>query len=161
MWIVTVVDRMELIEQDYVLVSSPPVDASSSASVSNFPSKSGSPLQPAGSSNPNLSAPIPIISESAAIVGRINSFESRSSAPGTSHGSTDMVDALEQPSTDCITRIKSLQRCALAITELVTEKVCSSLLSFLFFFPPSLFNPLHAQNKLCYYYFIIHLSKFE
>lgn len=148
MWVITVVDRMELIEQDYVLVSSPPVDASSSASVSklsNFPSKPGSPLQHAGSSNPIYSAPMQITGGSAAIVGRIDSFESRSSAPGTSHGSTDMVDVLEQPSTDCITRIKSLQRCASAITELVTEKVCASLLSFFFFFFPPFFLILYMQ----------------
>lgn len=126
MWVVTVADPMEVVDQDYVLVSSPPMDASSSPSISklsNFPCKSGSPLQHAGSPNPTSTAPMPIIGAATGNIGRIDSFESRSSAPGTSQGSTDMVDTIEQPSTDCITRIKSLQRCASAITELVNEKV--------------------------------------
>ncbi|CAI0427339.1 unnamed protein product [Linum tenue] len=41
----------------------------------------------------------------------------------TSQGSTDIGDALEQPSPDCTTRIKSLKQCASTITELVQEKI--------------------------------------
>uniref|UniRef100_F6I082 Protein kinase domain-containing protein n=1 Tax=Vitis vinifera TaxID=29760 RepID=F6I082_VITVI len=44
----------------------------------------------------------------------------------TSQGSMDIGDALERPSTHCITRIKSLQQCASIITELVNEKKTGS-----------------------------------
>ncbi|KAK1299229.1 hypothetical protein QJS10_CPB14g01660 [Acorus calamus] len=54
----------------------------------------------------------------------IGSLESRSTPPsGTSQGSIDMGDALEQPSTNPLTRIGSLQECACAITELVNERL--------------------------------------
>ncbi|XP_022745054.1 serine/threonine-protein kinase ATG1c-like isoform X2 [Durio zibethinus] len=90
-------DSLDLIDQDYVLVSGPPVDVSSSS---------------ASTSKPNH---IPYKSE--------RSLESQSSTPGTSQGSMDIGDTLEQPSSHRMTRIKSLQQCASAITELVHEKV--------------------------------------
>lgn len=124
-----VVDSLELIDQDYVFVSGPPVDMSSSSAsapkLSHFHSKSGSPpLESGGNINSASSAPVPIIGAPTSKAGCIGSFESHSSAPsGTSQGSMDIGDASEQPSTDCMTRIKSLQRCASAITELVNEKI--------------------------------------
>ncbi|KAL8102311.1 serine/threonine-protein kinase ATG1c-like isoform X2 [Apium graveolens] len=122
-----VVDSLELIDQDYVLVSGPPVDMSSPSTSAyrpgHLPFNSGSPpLTSRNVINSASSAPVPIIG---AVVskGRIGSLESQSSPPsGTSLGSLDLGDASEQPSTDCLTRIKSLQHCASTITELVNEK---------------------------------------
>lgn len=119
-----VADSLEFIDQDYVLVSGPPMDSSSSASVSKQshpPSKSGSPPQSSVHIKTITSAPVPIIGGATSNTGCVGSLGSQSSAPGTSQGSMD--DALEQPSTNCITRIKSLKQCASAITELVNEKI--------------------------------------
>ena len=70
------------------------------------------------------SAPMPIAGAGITNTFYTGSLESHSSAPsGTSQGSMDIGDALEQPSTHCMTRIKSLQQCASVITELVNEKV--------------------------------------
>lgn len=91
----------------------------------HLPSNSGSPpLTSRNVINSASSAPVPIIGAAVSKEGRIGSLESQSSPPsGTSLGSLDMGDASEQPSTDCLTRIKSLQHCASTITELVNEKV--------------------------------------
>ncbi|XP_058109429.1 serine/threonine-protein kinase ATG1c-like isoform X2 [Magnolia sinica] len=121
-----VVDSLELIDQDYVIVSGPSVEASSSsASASRLrhsPCKSeGSPMT--SINNNMLSRPMPIAGAAAKNTSGFGSLGSHSSAPsGTSQGSTDMGDAFEQPSTDGMTRIRSLQQCASAITELVNEK---------------------------------------
>ncbi|RYR26575.1 hypothetical protein Ahy_B02g060834 [Arachis hypogaea] len=64
---------------------------------------------------------MPIVGVSTSSTCQIGSSESQDSAPGTSHGSMDTGD--EQPSGHCMTRIKSLQQCASAITELVNEKM--------------------------------------
>ena len=125
-----VVDSLELIDQDYVFVSGPPVDVSTSSSsapkLSHFPSKPGSPPTKSGIISSSLTAPVPIIGAGNSKSGSVRSLENRSSAPsGTLQGSMDIGDALEQPSTDCMTRIKSLKRCASAMTELVNEKVIS------------------------------------
>ncbi|PON59921.1 Serine/threonine protein kinase [Parasponia andersonii] len=120
-----VIDSLEFIDQDYVLVSGPPIDvASSSASASNpshFPYKSDSP--PKASVATVSTAPLPIIGAANSNICRMESLESQSSGPGTSQGSTDIVDTMEQPSAHCMTRLKSLQKCASAITELVNEKI--------------------------------------
>ncbi|OVA17775.1 Protein kinase domain [Macleaya cordata] len=123
-----VVDSLEFIEQEYVLVSGPPMEVSS-ASISasrpnNPPCKSES--FPMGSVNKAsaFSAPVPIVGAAVINTGGFGSLESRSSTPsGTSQGSMDMGDSLEQPSAHSLTRIKSLQRCASAIRALVNEKV--------------------------------------
>nr|XP_043621496.1 serine/threonine-protein kinase ATG1c-like isoform X2 [Erigeron canadensis] len=116
------VDSLELIDQDYVIVSGPLGDTSSLASVpkvGQLASKS-----PSRNIHSTSSAPLPIIGGVASKVGCAGSFESQCSAPsGTSHGSVDIIDASEQPSTDSITRIKSLQDCASAISELVNDKI--------------------------------------
>uniref|UniRef100_A0A5B7AJF8 Putative serine/threonine-protein kinase ATG1 n=1 Tax=Davidia involucrata TaxID=16924 RepID=A0A5B7AJF8_DAVIN len=122
-----VVDSLELIDQDYVLVSGPPMDVSSSSAsaskLSQLPCKSESPPQASANMNSISSSPMPIIGAAVSKVGCTGSLESHNSAPsGTSQGSMDIGDALEQPSTHCMTRIKSLQQCASAITELVNEK---------------------------------------
>ncbi|XP_052172956.1 serine/threonine-protein kinase ATG1c-like [Diospyros lotus] len=123
-----VVDSLELIDQDYVFVSGPPVDVSSSSAsaskLSPLPCKLESPQQESANINSMSTAPMPIIGATGRRVGYIGSLDSHSSAPsGTSQGSMDMRDTLEQPSTNCMTRIKSLQRCASAIKELVNEKI--------------------------------------
>lgn len=118
-------DSLELIDQDYVLVSGPPIDTSysstSGSKPSHFPYKSQSPSK--ASLVTMSSAPMPITGAANSNICHIGSLESRSSAPGTSQGSVDVVDTLEQPSKHCMTRINSLQKCASAITELVNEKV--------------------------------------
>ncbi|KAK6126017.1 hypothetical protein DH2020_040244 [Rehmannia glutinosa] len=118
-----VVDSLESIDQDYVIVSGPPLDLSSSAYASkpsHFPFKTGS--LPLNSGNMKTSGPVPIIGGA---TGRVdyNGIESRISTPRTSQGSVDIASTLEQPSTDCMTRIKSLQHYASSITELVNEKI--------------------------------------
>ncbi|KAF2288624.1 hypothetical protein GH714_009524 [Hevea brasiliensis] len=114
------VDSLELIDQDYVLVSGPPLDVSSSSGSTSKPShvphKSPSPPESSGNLN---TVSMPIIGTANSHIG---SLEAPGSASGTSQGSTDIGDVLEQPSTHCMSRIKSLQQCASAISELVREK---------------------------------------
>ncbi|ERN08074.1 serine/threonine-protein kinase ATG1c isoform X1 [Amborella trichopoda] len=122
-----VVDSLELSDQDYVFVLGPSMEVSSSSGsasrLGHSPVKSmGSPRTLARTTS--ISAPMPIVG---ATVGRtcgIGSLESHSSAlSGASQGSMDMGDVSEQPSTDCLTRFRSLQQCAHAITELVRDKI--------------------------------------
>lgn len=124
----TVVDSLELVDQDYVFVSGPPMDMSSSSAIASKPShsqgKSGSTPLTSVNVKTRSSAPMPIAGSGITNTYYTGSLESQSSAPfGTSQGSTDTGDALEQPSTHCMTRIKSLQQCGSAISELVNEKV--------------------------------------
>ncbi|KAH8485015.1 hypothetical protein H0E87_026693 [Populus deltoides] len=127
-----VMDSLELIDQDYVIVSGPPLDVSSSTASTSKPSnaqcKSESPPRAPAYINTTPSVPVPIISTANKNLCLFGSLEIPSSAPGTSEGSVDLGDALEQPSTHCMTRIKSLQQCASAITELVLEKIKASKL---------------------------------
>ncbi|XP_050379371.1 serine/threonine-protein kinase ATG1c-like isoform X2 [Argentina anserina] len=115
-------DSMELIDQDYVLVSGPPVDVSSTSASASKPGHSlyKSESLPLTTSS---TAPMPIMGAASKNMCCIGSLDSQGSAPGTSLGSTDMADALEQPSSHCITRLNSLQQCVSAITELVHEKI--------------------------------------
>ncbi|KAL1126220.1 hypothetical protein V6Z11_A13G097500 [Gossypium hirsutum] len=124
-------DTLELNDQDYVLVSGPPMDVSFLASTSkpnHIPYKLESPPLIPFTSNTTSTAPVAIVGATNINVYHVGSLESQSSAPGTSPGSIDVGDALEQPSSHCITRIKSLQQCASAITELVHEKYHGSLI---------------------------------
>ncbi|CAA3018900.1 serine threonine- kinase ATG1c-like isoform X1 [Olea europaea subsp. europaea] len=117
-----VVDLMES-DQDYVLVY-PTMDSSSvhTSKTSCLPSKSGSTTLDFGHiSTP--SAPFSIVGAATSMVDYIVNLDSHISALGTSQGSINIVDTSELPSTDCMTRIKSLQSFALAIIELVTEKI--------------------------------------
>ncbi|KAH8485017.1 hypothetical protein H0E87_026695 [Populus deltoides] len=127
-----VMDSLELIDQDYVIVSGPPLGVSSSTASTSKPSnaqcKSESPPRAPAYINTTPSVPVPIISTANKNLCLFGSLEIPSSAPGTSEGSVDLGDALEQPSTHCMTRIKSLQQCASAITELVLEKIKASKL---------------------------------
>ncbi|CAN1849916.1 Serine/threonine-protein kinase ATG1c [Linum perenne] len=125
--ITRVMDSMELIDQDYVLVSGPPLDLSSSLACnlkpSQIPFKSESAPIASGHLMHTQSVPVPIVGAGNPTLARIASMDSPGSAPGTSQGSTDTGDALEQPSSDSMTRIKSLRQCASTITELIQEKV--------------------------------------
>ncbi|CAI9270092.1 unnamed protein product [Lactuca saligna] len=108
-----VVDSFELIDQDYVLVSGPLGDTSSVSSVSKVsqkPFKSGSPpVHSRVNIHSTPSVPLPIIGGTCSKIRLTGSFESQCYAPsGTSHGSVDIVDALEQPSIDSMAIIKSL-----------------------------------------------------
>lgn len=119
---------MEFVDQEYVLVSGPPLELpSSSTSASrpcNLPCKLGS--SPGAFKTRALSAPMPIIGAVTSNSRPIGSLGSHGSpASGTSQGSMDVCDAMEQPSTDCMTRIRSLQKCASVITDLVNQKVKS------------------------------------
>lgn len=119
-------DSTESIDQDYVIVSAPPMDLPSSAHAykpSHSPSKTGSLPLYSGNVNSTPSAPVPIIGGTTGRVDCTGGIESQLSAPGISQGSMNMAVNLEQPSTDYMTRISSLQRCAAAITELVNDKV--------------------------------------
>ncbi|KAE8692872.1 PRA1 family protein A2 isoform 2 [Hibiscus syriacus] len=90
-------ESLESIDHDYILVSGPSMDVSSSSASTSKPNHIVY-----KSENPPL---IPF-----------------NSAPGTSQGSMDIGD-MEQPSSHCMTRIKSLQQCSSAVTELVHEKI--------------------------------------
>lgn len=118
-------DSLENIDQDYVLVSGPPMDVSSSSvsasKPSHFPYRSGGSTRESSYIIDRASAPMPIIGVASSSTRQIGSLESQDSGPGTSHASMDTGD--EQPSAHCMTRIKSLQQCASTITELVNEKV--------------------------------------
>ncbi|XP_044508804.1 serine/threonine-protein kinase ATG1c-like isoform X3 [Mangifera indica] len=122
-----VTDSLELIDQDYVIVSGPPIEVSTcSASISkpsHIPYKSNSPPGTSIASNTTSTAPIPIIGSTNSNTCCIGSLESQSSAPGTSLGSMDIGYAFEQPSTHGLTRIKSLQNYASSITELARGKI--------------------------------------
>ncbi|XP_022971229.1 serine/threonine-protein kinase ATG1c-like isoform X2 [Cucurbita maxima] len=120
-----VADSLELIDQDYVLVSGPSMDDYASSSLANASKpilsscKSQSPTQTSVSLGAALTAPMPIIGKATSSSSRMGSLGSQSSAPG----SLDMEDTLEQPSANCTARIKSLQQSASTITELVKEKI--------------------------------------
>ncbi|CAG7880730.1 serine/threonine-protein kinase ATG1c isoform X1 [Brassica rapa] len=118
-------DSQDSMDQDFVLVSGPPVDLPSSSSSSskayNFPFKSQSPPVELTNRSISSTAPMPIIGATGNNVGRFGSLDSQS----TSHGSLDLGDAFEQPSTNSFTRISSLKKCAATIAELVHERIKS------------------------------------
>ncbi|GLT89524.1 hypothetical protein SLE2022_075020 [Rubroshorea leprosula] len=119
-------DPLEMIDQDYVIVSGPPMDVSSSSasdSKPNYIHKLGSPPLASISRPITSTPPMPIIGAPNTNIYHVGSSESPNSAPGTSQGSTDMGDVLEQPLSHGLTRIKSLKQCASAIKELVHEKI--------------------------------------
>ncbi|XP_048500515.1 serine/threonine-protein kinase ATG1c isoform X2 [Beta vulgaris subsp. vulgaris] len=121
-------DPPEFSDQDYVLVSGPPMDVSaSSASISKpslSPTKSDIPPPAYCGVRSRSSAPVPIAGPSSRYSCCIGTLDSQSSVPhGYSQGSMDTADALELPSRDSITRLKSLQECAVSVKELLNEMV--------------------------------------
>ena len=118
-------DSLEFCEQEYVLVSGPPLEFSSSAIKPSL-----SPLKcdfrhPASLIGSRTSSPVPIVGPTTKHAGRIGSLEGQCLSPSrVLHGSLDAVNVSEQPSADAMTRIKSLRRCAASIKELVNAMVC-------------------------------------
>ncbi|KAK4345677.1 hypothetical protein RND71_035853 [Anisodus tanguticus] len=122
-----VADSFELIEQEYVLVSRSLMDSSSSAGasrLSNAPFRSSCSLQASRNIDSRLGELVLVVGPVTNSIGPLLRLESPSSAPGSSQGSTDIVDPLEHP-TNGIARIESLQHSASAITELVNEKIAT------------------------------------
>lgn len=123
-----IADSLEFVDQEYVLVPGPPLEMSSSSvsalGTRNSPGKlDGTPL---ASRKSSLSAPVPITGAAISDRHAFGSVENRCSpASGTSQGSMDAVDTIEQPSAHCMTRIRSLQQCASVVTELVREEVAN------------------------------------
>lgn len=119
-------DSLESIDQDYVIVSGPPLDLSSSgghaSKQGHFPFKTSD--VPLVSGKINKASSMSVRGGATGSVDDTGKLGSRICTPRTSQGSVD----IEQPSSDCMTRIKSLQRCASSITELVNEKVTSNTL---------------------------------
>ncbi|KAI3912518.1 hypothetical protein MKW98_020980 [Papaver atlanticum] len=122
-----VMDSLENIDLEYVLVPVHSMEDSSLSSnasrVHHLPCKSDS------SSTVSLcknSVPVPITGTGTKNTYEAGSMESHNSLPsGSSQGSMDVGDALEQSYARCLTRIRSLQQSASAITELVNQKIDS------------------------------------
>lgn len=147
-------DPPEFSDQDYVLVSGPPMDVSaSSASISKpslSPTKSDIPPPAYCGVRSRSSAPVPIAGPSSRYSCCIGTLDSQSSVPhGYSQGSMDTADALELPSRDSITRLKSLQECAVSVKELLNEMVYFQVpnkvtdVSAIFFFT---YDAVHALS---------------
>ncbi|XP_057519308.1 serine/threonine-protein kinase ATG1c isoform X1 [Amaranthus tricolor] len=121
-------DSLEFNDQDYVLVSGPPLDVKYSSPSKSKPSlsstKSELPLPISPSISSRSSSPMPILGPSIGYPCSIETVDNQSSAPpGMSPGSMDTIDGLEQPSSDSLTRLKSLQECAASVKELVNEMI--------------------------------------
>ncbi|KNA15938.1 hypothetical protein SOVF_093500 [Spinacia oleracea] len=124
-------DSLEFTDQDYVLVSGdtgPPSDASATSpnmcKPSPSPIKSELPFPTSFGLSSISSAPVPIVGPSIRYPSCIDIIDNQSSVPsGTSQGSMDAPGGLEQPSSDSITRLKSLQECAASVKELVNEMI--------------------------------------
>ncbi|XP_062216092.1 serine/threonine-protein kinase ATG1c-like isoform X2 [Phragmites australis] len=115
-------------DQEYVFVSGPHPDGSSSSTNAsrqrNLPSKDNSSVSPPKLTL--LSAPMPINGlainrQRSAGTGSLDSHCSPLS--GTSQGSADMSDAMDQPPSDYLTRIRLLEQYASAIAGLVKEEI--------------------------------------
>ncbi|XP_074271344.1 serine/threonine-protein kinase ATG1c isoform X2 [Silene latifolia] len=106
----------------------PPLDTSTSSTNMSKPSvsptKPSYPLPASSGLGTRSSAPVPIVGQSTRNVYNVGSLESQCSAPsGTSQGSLDAADVLEQPSNDFTTRLRSLQECATSIKELTNDMI--------------------------------------
>lgn len=121
-------DSFEYIDQEYVFVPATPTELSSSsfnasglgklpAKVVSFPIKN---IQ----KSPSISAPMAIDRAAVDFVGSFESPGNQSSIrSGTSPSSSDLVDIMDQPSANPLTRLRSLIRCARAMTDLANEKL--------------------------------------
>ncbi|KAL8094175.1 hypothetical protein AgCh_035879 [Apium graveolens] len=127
----TVLDSFELIAQEYVMVSNPPLDMSSSdcaSELNHLPSKVEYPLLSGNiiKSKPN----VPVKLTAATTKESCNGCsKNHGPAPSeTSLGSFCIRGSLELPPTDSVSRIKSLQSSASTIKQLVNEKVTHFIL---------------------------------
>ncbi|KAJ3682686.1 hypothetical protein LUZ60_012913 [Juncus effusus] len=116
-----VIDSMELLEGYVVVSAGPHADSASSSSTTADASRRSVSLSPSASPNlnPCVTAPMPI---QGAIPGRTWSV-GNSPASGNSQGSVEMGEAVDRPSSDYMTRIKSLQHSASAVSDLVKDEV--------------------------------------
>ncbi|PKA63961.1 CBL-interacting serine/threonine-protein kinase 23 [Apostasia shenzhenica] len=125
----TIVDSLELVDQDYVIVSGLPGEMpSSSLSIGDSRSLrySSDCLPEKCQKSCGFSAPVPIVGAPINKFCPVGSMESQDSpASGTSQGSADIGDAFEKPPADCMTWIKSLQQYASVLSELVKEEIGS------------------------------------
>ncbi|KAG8096613.1 hypothetical protein GUJ93_ZPchr0013g35936 [Zizania palustris] len=123
-----IIDSLEFVDQEYVFVSGPHTEGSSSVNDSrqhNMPSK----YENISLSPPELtalSAPMPIhgMAINRQPSAGTGSLDSRCSpVSGTSQGSADLMDAMYQPPSDFLTRITLLEQFASTIAELVKEEI--------------------------------------
>ncbi|RLN19797.1 serine/threonine-protein kinase ATG1c-like isoform X1 [Panicum miliaceum] len=130
-----IIDSLEFVDQEYVFVSGPhPEGSSSSTNASrqlNLPAKydnsSVSPPKLTLSSAPMPINGVPINRQQSAGTGSLDSH--CSPASGTSQGSADMSDAIDQPPSDYLTRIRLLEQYASAIAGLVKDEIERQFLS--------------------------------
>ncbi|KAG9138640.1 hypothetical protein Leryth_020485 [Lithospermum erythrorhizon] len=120
-----VMDSLELIAKDYVMVSGPPMHSSSAyaSKVNYFSSNSGNSPLLLGNGPSISSAPVPVFGMVSSQAGPVTNLDFHRVDPDTRQGSLNILNSLEQPSTDCVTRTESLKQCAFAITELVKVKM--------------------------------------
>ncbi|GJN08336.1 hypothetical protein PR202_ga26245 [Eleusine coracana subsp. coracana] len=124
-----VIDSLEFVDQEYVFVSGPHPEGSLSSTSSsrqrNLPSKydnsSASPPKITLLSAPMPINGLPINRQQSAGTGSLDSHCSPLSC--TSQGSADMSDAMDQPPSDYLMRIRLLEQYALIVAELVKEEV--------------------------------------
>jgi len=124
-----IIDSLEFVDQEYVFVSGPhPEGSSSSTNASrqlNLPAKydnsSVSPPKLTLSSAPMPINGFPINRQQSAGTGSLDSH--CSPASGTSQGSADMSDAIDQPPSDYLTRIRLLEQYASTIAGLVKDEI--------------------------------------
>ncbi|KAI3908101.1 hypothetical protein MKW92_049621 [Papaver armeniacum] len=124
-----VMDSLENIDLEYVLVPVHSMEDSSLSSnasrVHHLPCKSDSSSTVSLCKN-SVPVPVPITGTGTKNTYEAGSMESHNSLPsGSSQGSMDVGDALDQSYARCLTRIRSLQQSASAITELVNQKIGS------------------------------------
>ncbi|XP_020588220.1 serine/threonine-protein kinase ATG1c-like [Phalaenopsis equestris] len=117
-----IVDSLDLVDQEYVIVSRSPLEMSSSllsfSELHNSTCKSDYSL--AASRNSALSTPMPIFGVPINKNHTMGSLESHSYPQ---EGSMDLGDTIEQPSAQCITRIRLLQKCTSVMTELLKDEL--------------------------------------
>jgi serine/threonine-protein kinase ULK/ATG1 len=132
------IDSLEFVDQEYVFVSGPEGSSSSTnaSRQQNLPTK----YENSSVSPPKLtllSAPMPInglpINRQQS-AGTCSLDSHCSPASGTSQGSADMSDVMDQPPSDHLARIRLLEQYASAISFLVKDEVkFISLMVFSFF----------------------------
>uniref|UniRef100_A0A804RAG8 Protein kinase domain-containing protein n=2 Tax=Zea mays TaxID=4577 RepID=A0A804RAG8_MAIZE len=130
-----IIDSLEFVDQEYVFVSGPHLEGSSSSTNAsqqlNVPAK----YDNSSVSPPKLtfmSAPMPIngLPINRQQLAGTGSFDSHCSpASGTSQGSADISDAMDQPPSDYLTRIRLLEQYASAIAGLVRDEIEKQFLS--------------------------------
>jgi serine/threonine-protein kinase ULK2 len=145
-----IIDSLEFVDQEYVFVSGPhPEGSSSSTNASqqlNLPAKydnlSVSPPKLTFLSAPMPINGLPINRQQSAGTGSFDSHYSPASV--ISQGSADISDAMDQPPSDYLTRIRLLEQYASAIAGLVRDEV--------------IFYLLGGTQILCFPYVIFSLS---